>query len=125
MLQMFEGAHKGFAYLSLLLSVAWIVVVLTANPAAGVPRPARIVYAAGMASTGLLALAGLWLVFAGGWLGVAFPWIGFIAVALYAFVGAISRRALAAGRKAEALTGSVVMLIVLLFGYAFMVWKPI
>lgn len=118
-------AHKGLAYLSLLLSVAWIVVVLMANPATGVSRPARIVYAAGMASTGLLALAGLWLVFAGGWLGTAFPWIGFIAVALYGSVGAISRRALAAGRKTEALTGSVVMLFMLLFGYAFMLWKPI
>jgi len=125
MLDFFDGAHKGLAYLSLLLSLAWIAVVLTANPATGVTRPARIVYAAGMASTGLLAIAGLALLVVGPWLGTAFPWIGLIVVALYAFVGAISRRSLQAGNKTEAATGSVVMLILLVFGYGMMVWKPI
>lgn len=125
MLDVVGEAHKGLAYLSLLLSLAWIAVVLTANPASKPTPAARIVYAACMASTGLLALAGLWLVYVGGWLGTAFPWIGFIVVAFYSFVGAISRRALAGGRKTEALTGSAVMLALLLFAYAIMVMKPI
>ena len=125
MLNAIDGAHRGFAYLSLLLSLAWIAVVLTAKPEGGVTRPARIVYAAGMASTGFLALAGLALVFVGSWLGTAFPWIGMIVVGLYGFVGAISRRSLQEGRKTEAAVGSVVMLILLIFGYGIMVLKPI
>jgi len=125
MLDFFDGAHKGLAYLSLLLSVAWIVVALTANPATGVTRPARIVYAAGMAATGLLAVAGVALLIAGPWLSTSFPWIGVIVIVLYGFVGATSRRALQGGRKTEAVVGSIVMLILLLFGYAMMVWKPL
>jgi hypothetical protein len=125
MLDFFDGAHKGLAYLSLLLSVAWIVVALTANPATGVTRVGRIVYAAGMAVTGLLAIAGLALLVVGPWLGTSFPWIGLIVVVLYGFVGATSRRALRDGRKTEATVGSIVMLILLVFAYGMMVWKPL
>lgn len=125
MLDVFDEAHKGLAYLSLLLSVGWIGVTLAADAAKGVTRAARLVYAGCMASTGLLALAGLALVFYGPWLGTAFPWIGLIVVGLYGFVGATSRRALQAGRKQEAVAGSIVMLILLLFGYGMMVLKPI
>jgi hypothetical protein len=125
MLDIIDHAHQGLAYTALLLAVVWVVVVLTADPAGGVTRFARIVYAAGMAVVGLLALAGLYLVFFGGWLGVAFPWIGVIVVTLYGFIGATSRRALQAGRKTEATMGSLVMLTLLVFGYGMMLLKPI
>lgn len=124
MLHAFTESHKGFGYLSILLAVAWIVMIALADPAKGVTRPARIVYAGGMAATGVLTIIGLYLVFAGGWLGTAFPWVGFIAVALYAFLGAISRRALDGGRKTEALAGAACMVVVLLFGYWIMRAKP-
>jgi len=124
LLDIADHAHRGLAYLALLLSVGWIVVVATSNPAAGVTVFGRIVYGAGMAVTGLVAIAGLSLLVIGPWAGTAFPWIGVIAVLLYGFVGAISRRALRDGRKTEATIGSIVMLILLVFAFAMMVWKP-
>jgi hypothetical protein len=124
LLDVIDHSHRGFAYLALLLSVAWIVVVLTSNPATGLTRAGRIVYAAGMAVTGLVAIAGLSLLVVGPWAGTSFPWIGVIVVVLYGFVGATSRRALQAGRKTEATLGSIVMLILLVFAYSMMVWKP-
>ena len=124
MLDFADHAHRGLAYLALLLSVAWIVVVATSNPAAGVPRFGRLVYAASMAVTGLAAIAGLSLMVVGPWAATSFPWIGVIVVVLFGFVGATSRRALRDGRKTEATMGSIVMLILLVFAFGMMVWKP-
>lgn len=127
MYELFNHAHKGLAMLSVLLTMGWAGVALTASRAvAGLGRPYRLVYAGAMVTTGLVGLSGLVLVAAGKgiWLSQAFPWLGLAAIVGHGIAGARSRRALLAGERVPAVAAGALQLLLLVAAYGLMTLKP-
>ncbi|ANI16232.1 MULTISPECIES: hypothetical protein [Pseudomonas] len=127
MYELLSQTHKGLAMLSVLLTLGWVSIVLTAPRIAGeLGRPRKLVYTGAMAMTGLTGLSGLVLVVVaqGTWLKLIFPWLGLIAVAGHGFSGTSSRRALVAGSKMPALVAASLQLLFLITAYGLMTLKP-
>ncbi|PYE83696.1 hypothetical protein [Pseudoroseicyclus aestuarii] len=121
------GAHGGFAFLAMILTLGWAALVLVAPkpvPATGPSPLQRGVYGGAMGMTGLVGLLGLVMVMMGNWAGAGFAWVGLMLVVLHAVAGARSRRALASGAKSRATVLAALQVLTLLLSWWLMVAKP-
>jgi hypothetical protein len=121
----FYEAHRGFAILGCLATVAWAALALLPTlrnrPA---PRLWKPTYIAAMATTGLSGITGLVVLWMGNWLTFVFPWLGLVAVALHGVAGVRGRKALAVGASGRLATALIVQIVTLIAIYGLMTVKP-
>ena len=121
----FYEAHRGFAILGCLATVAWAALALLPTlrnrPA---PRLWKPTYIAAMATTGLSGVTGLVVLWMGNWLTFVFPWLCLVAVALHGVAGVRGRKALAVGASGRLATALIVQIVTLIAIYGLMTVKP-